>query len=152
QVLDVNARRERQRLPLAPEWSLARLSFDPAGTWIAIQVAKPGPTPPVSEGKVIVWDPARRDASAPVELPAIRQSGRGFLVPATWSPDGSRLAVWGEEATGGITVYDPATGKAVLTVAVPPTREGLSLVPTGLTYSPDGKRLASVLGALSSTV
>jgi WD40 repeat protein len=64
-----------------------------------------------------------------------RLAERMYGGEATFSPDGSRLAVWSAWGTW-VRVYDVATGRK------PRVLEGGYAVPTAAAFSPDGSRLA----------
>jgi len=55
--------------------------------------------------------------------------------PGGWSPDGARVATWGDEGT--VKVWEEATGDELLTIDVPVLYGG------GATWSPDGKHVAT---------
>ncbi len=65
------------------------------------------------------------------------------VLPKSWSPDGTRLAV-AEPSAARIHLFDTATGKLVKTLDAP-SRGGF-IPPTALpAFSPDGRRIACVV-------
>ena len=98
------------------------------------------------EGTVEVWDVARGKLAFPFKY-VVRGGAQGFgfgkpLASSvlSWSPDGKRLAVAGEDET--IMVWDVDKKKEVATLPGNPAK-GAHQVVCAVAWSPDGRRLAA---------
>jgi len=96
------------------------------------------------DGSVRVWDALGGDTTSTLSF-FVKHDSSGKANPRafsmlSWSPDGKRLAVAGED--GAIKVWDVDTGQAVVTLYAHPPND-IQEVICAVAWNPDGKRLAS---------
>ena len=119
--------------PLMPALTLAfhptHTAFSCDGHWLVIAGSTPDSDSRMSSGKAIIWNPGNSVSSA------ILQIGRGHVVFAGFSPDGSRLlTVTSQEAQ----LWDAPTGERL---GSPITFRDCPF--TAAAFSPDGLRFAT---------
>jgi Tol biopolymer transport system component len=89
---------------------------------------------------------ANADFSSPIKLPVIGLATAGNAIPATWSPDGSKLAASSSQFGEGDVVVVPSTGGPARRVTVGP---GISF--NGF-WNRDGDRIEIVQTAEGGTI
>jgi WD40 repeat protein len=117
-------------------------SFSPDGKRIQCGMGTP------SGAKIMIFDTATGKRVCTIEGESLAWFAQldpetSPVLPKSWSPDGTRLAV-AEPPAARIHLFDTATGKLVKTLDAP--NRGGAISPNAvLAFSPDGRRLAFVV-------